>query len=125
MIDELQRQVEEAEEELRLAMLHSDVEALDNLIAPELIFTTHQGHVLGKQDDLSAHQSGLFKIEKLKLSDRHVHMLGEGAIVSVHAHLAGDFAGTRSEDNLRYTRIWARSATGKWQVVAGHSSVVV
>jgi hypothetical protein len=40
-------------------MLRSDVVVLDELLAPELIFTNHLGRVLGKEDDLAAHRSGV------------------------------------------------------------------
>jgi hypothetical protein len=36
------------EEQLRIAMLGSDVGALDRLLAPELIFTNHLGQLLSK-----------------------------------------------------------------------------
>ncbi|MEJ6004903.1 hypothetical protein WG899_05050 [Paucibacter sp. AS339] len=42
-----------AEERLRLAMLASDSVALDELIAPELLFTNHLGQVLPSHPGLS------------------------------------------------------------------------
>lgn len=61
----IKTQILQAEERLRLAMLNSDVNTLNELLAPELIFTNHLGQVLGKQDDLNAHQSGTLKIQVL------------------------------------------------------------
>lgn len=58
----IKTQILEAEERLRLAILSSDVNTLDELLAPELIFTNHLGQVLGKQDDLDAHQSGTLRV---------------------------------------------------------------
>ncbi len=55
MSDTIETQILEAEEQLRQAMLASDVNALDDLLSPELIFTNHLGQVMGKQDDLAAH----------------------------------------------------------------------
>ena len=64
-IDPTEAQLIEAEEQLRMAMLNADVNILDKLLADDLVFTNHLGQVLGKQDDLAAHQSGKFKIEVL------------------------------------------------------------
>jgi ketosteroid isomerase-like protein len=53
--------IEDLEEKLRQAMLASDIEALDELIADDLIFTMHTGLVINKQDDLEAHRTGIQK----------------------------------------------------------------
>lgn len=114
----------EAEEKLRRAMLASDVAALDKLLAPELVFTSHLGQILGKQDDLAAHESGLVKVTKLGVSDQRVLVYGDTAVVAVRMHLAGSYAGTPTEGDFRFTRVWSLSDQGEWQVVAGHSSIV-
>jgi len=124
MSNMIEDQILEAEERLRQAMLASDVSTLDELLAAELVFTNHLGQVLGKQDDLGAHQSGLVQISELTPSERTVQVHSDVAVVAVRVHLAGSYAGTPSEADFRFTRVWARSAGGQWQVVAGHASVV-
>jgi len=114
-----------SEERLRLAMLLSDVNTLNELLAPELIFTNHLGQVMTKQDDLVAHESGAIKIAVITPSEEHILLIGEVAIVSVRAFLSGSYAGVTSEGNFRFTRVWALSSSGAWHVVAGHSSVVI
>ncbi len=105
-------------------MLGSDVSALDELLAPELIFTSHLGQLVGKEDDLAAHRLGLIKVSALEYSDRHVRLIGDVAIVSVRARLSGTFAGNPASGDFRFTRVWALSPRGTWQVVAGHADVV-
>jgi ketosteroid isomerase-like protein len=124
MTNTIETQILEAEERLRLAMIGSDVAALDELLAPELIFTSHLGQVFGKQADLEAHESGLVKVSEIVPSDQRVHVHGDVGVVSVQVHLSGSFAGTPSEGDFRFTRVWALSDGGAWQVVAGHSSIV-
>lgn len=124
MSDTIESQIVEAEERLRQAMLASDVNALDELLASELMFTNHLGQVLGKQDDLGAHRSGLVEISELTPSEQTVQLRGDVAIVSVRVHLAGSYAGTPSEADFRFTRVWARPSGGTWQVVAGHATVL-
>ena len=125
MHNPIEKQIVESEERLRLAMLQSDVNALDELLAPELIFTNHLGQRLTKKDDLAAHQSGTLEIEVLEPSEQHIQMIGDGvAAVSARVHLSGSYAGARSEADFRFTRIWALSSAGAWRVVAAHSSIV-
>ncbi|MEO0455395.1 MAG: nuclear transport factor 2 family protein [Cyanobacteria bacterium P01_A01_bin.114] len=120
----LESQILNAEEQLRLAMLQSDVSALSQLLAPDLIFTNHLGQVLKKQDDLIAHQSGALNIRSLTPSEQRIQFSGEVAIVSVRVHLVGSYAGKPSDSDFRFTRIWSRSSDGAWQVVVAHSSLV-
>ena len=124
MSNPIETQIIESEERLRLAMLRSDVNALNELLAPELIFTNHLGQVLTKQDDLVAHQSGTLKVKVLTPSEQHIQLIGDVALVSVRAHIVGSYAGATSEADFRFTRVWTLSSNGTWQVVAAHSSVV-
>ena len=121
----IEDEIIQAEENLRQAMLASDVEALEELLSPELIFTTHTGQVVGKQDDLAAHRSGLFTLEKLVPSEQRLKILGESnAIFSVRMRLSGKFAGAPIEGDFRYTRVWLKSKDGKWRIAAGHACIV-
>ena len=124
MSNPIEAQILEAEERLGLAMLDSDVKVLDELLAPELIFTNHLGQVLGKQDDLAAHRSGKFKIEVLTPSDRHIQLKGNVAIVTVKVHLIGRYEGTSFDNNLRFTRVWTLSSNQNWHIVAAHIGIV-
>lgn len=126
MRNSIDTQIIQAEERLRLAMLDSDVNLLNELLAPKLIFTNHLGQVLSKQDDLAAHQSGIIKIEELTSSERHIQLIDKNvAIVTVKVHLVGSYAGTKSNGDFRFTRIWTLSPSGTWYIVAAHSSIVV
>ena len=124
MSDSIEKEILEVEERLRQAMLDSDVEALDQVLAPELIFTNHLGHILAKQDDLNAHRSGLVKISELTPSEQTIQVNGDVAVVSVRVHLAGSYADTPSEADFRFTRIWAQSPANTWRLIAGHASVI-
>ena len=117
-------QIEAYEERLRQAMLKSDLSALDELLAPDLIFTNHLGHLMTKNDDLEAHKSGALKIDEIKLSDQVVKVSGNVAVVSVQAYIAGKFGGEASESSIRFTRVWSKVSSERWQVIAGHSSLV-
>jgi hypothetical protein len=105
MNNTIEQQILEAEEQLRQAMLATDLEALDRLLAPELMFTSHLGQLLRKEDDLAAHRSGMVKIDELIPSERHIQIHGDVAVVSVRVHLSGSYADTPSQGNFGFTRI--------------------
>jgi len=111
------------EEELRQAQLAGDVEALDRLLDDALVFTTLEGAVVGKSDDLRLHRSGRLRITRMDPSDRHVLRLGPTAVVSVRMNAAAVVDGNLMEGALRYTRVWCERPDG-WRVVAGHMSIV-
>jgi len=120
----LQVQIVEAEEKLRTAMLSSDVAALNELLAPDLIFTNHLGQLLGKKDDLAAYSSGVLKIGGLEPSEQHVRIFDEVAVVSVRMQVSGTYDGAPANGDFRFTRVWARSQQERWQIVAAHSVLI-
>ena len=105
-------------------MLSSDVAALDELLAPDLIFTNHLGQLLGKNDDLAVYRSGVLKIAELGPSEQHVRVLGESAVVSVRMQVSGTYEGAPANGDFRFTRMWARSQQGRLQIVAAHSVLI-
>lgn len=124
MDNSLKALIIEAEENLRVAMLNSNVEALDKLLSPELLFTNHLGMVSGKKDDLDFHRSGMFKLKSLAPSEQKLQIRDGFAIVSVLMHLVGSLANNPFDSKIRYTRVWDTSSGKSFQVIAGHSSTV-
>jgi hypothetical protein len=114
----------DVEERLRQAMLKSDVTALDELIAPELIFTNHFGQLVTKQDDLAIHRSGALKLQALVPSEQHIHIHNGCAVVSVLMHLVGSYESAPIDLSIRYTRIWTIPKNGSMQIIAVHAGIV-
>ena len=116
-------EIRAAEEDLKVAMVESDIDQLEKLIAPDLIFTNHLGQVLTKDDDLNGHRSGDFKIDNIDLSEQVIKPLGDLFVVSVLATITGHYKGSPANGKFRFTRLWKKHQ-GIWQVAAGHSSLV-
>ncbi|MGJ3246512.1 MAG: nuclear transport factor 2 family protein [Elainellaceae cyanobacterium] len=117
-------QIVELEERLRQAMLRSNVAELDALISPTLLFTSHLGQVVSKQQDLDMHRSGVLKLTELIPSDQHIQHHDGFSIVSVQMHLLGSYGDAVVDEQIRYTRVWSASSVGSLHIVAGHASVV-
>jgi len=111
------------EEILRQAMLSSDVEKLDQLLADDLIFTNHAGQRQDKQADLDAHRSGLLKLTKLDPSRQVVKIYGDTAIVAVQLAVEGAADGAKFGGSFCFTRVWGKQK-GRWVILAAHSSML-
>ena len=117
-------QIIDIEERLRQAMLNSDVNELDILISPKLIFTSYSGQIVSKQQDLDMHRSGKIKIGSIAPSEQQIQLEEGFSVVSVKMHISGSYDGTEIEADFRFTRVWAISITGSQQIVAGHVGIV-
>ncbi|WP_084738761.1 MULTISPECIES: nuclear transport factor 2 family protein [Stenotrophomonas] len=114
----METEIRQHEEVLRLAMLASDVEALDELISDDLIFVGPSGEVFNKQDDLAMHRSGRQKLTLAEWESVEVTVQGNAAVTSVAAQLTGSIDGGAFAGRFRYCRFWTRTSTG-WQVLGG------
>lgn len=124
MSSHLADQIHAVEERLRVAMLASDCDVLDELISDELIFTDHLGRAFEKPDDLQVHRAGVLRFHLLEPSEMRLRANARIAVVSVRMKVAGTYAGSPFADELRYTRVWRLAAEGRWEILAGHSSRV-
>ncbi|SAL14102.1 cytochrome P450 [Caballeronia arvi] len=109
--------IRELEERLKKAMLASDVDALDALLADDLSFVDATGKVWTKADDLNGHRYGMQRIEKLDVEEQSVRVYGSFAVTVTRVALSGTFAGAPFAGSLRYTRTWGE-ISGTWRVVA-------
>ena len=117
-MDPTEQEVRAAEEQLRLAMLANDVDALRSLLHDELTFTGPDGDIVQKDDDLAAHAQKKLKLSKLELFDLTVKVNGPVAHTSVRAEMTGTYEGAPADGSYKYTRSWKKQ-DGRWQVMTG------
>ncbi|WP_077147362.1 nuclear transport factor 2 family protein [Sphingopyxis sp. KK2] len=104
------------EEELRLAMLASDVETLEQMLADDMIFVDQLGIRRSRGDDIAAHRSGLLDLSSLDFrGDRIIRAHGELASVIVTADVAGTYDGAAFFGTFAYLRLW-KLQDGRWQI---------
>ena len=115
--------IRELEEQLRQAMLSSDVKALDALLADDLSFVDATGKVWTKADDLNGHRYGMQRIERLDVEEQSIRVYGAFAVTVTRVALSGTFAGAPFAGSLRYTRTWGETAGG-WRVAAAQCGLV-
>lgn len=117
-------QIQEYEERLRLAMLHSDVAELDALIGDDLLFVGLGGRIYTKADDIQLHRSGSQRMIQVEWQEVQVRSHGSTCITVVTAELAGTFMGEPFSGCFRYVRTWVQNGNG-WCVVAGSVSAIM
>lgn len=113
--------IREHEEMLRQAMLAGDVDALNRLIADDLVFVTHFGAIMGKNDDLEAHRRKLFSLSRLDFTEQAIRKVGDAMVTVTMAELEGVWDEPFT-DALVYMRVWRDAGAGKWQVAAGQAT---
>jgi ketosteroid isomerase-like protein len=109
--------IRELEQRLKAAMMTSDVDVLDALLADDLTFVDATGKLWSKADDLNGHRYGLQRIDSLAIDEQNVRVYGTFAITVTRVSISGTFAGTPFAGSLRYTRTWG-DVNGAWKVVA-------
>ena len=123
-MENVMKNIRDYEESLRQAMLTSNVDALDTLIADDLLFVTHFGQIIGKADDLNAHREKLFTLSRLDFLRQEIRQLADGFVTVTVVELAGVFANEAFTDKIIYTRVWRQNADGVLQVCAGQATRV-
>jgi ketosteroid isomerase-like protein len=105
------------------ALAKSDTAALESIFADTYVDTDEQGHRTDKQGVLSTVKSGDLKIESIKLSDMHVHVYGDAAIVTGKGLQKGSFKSQPITATVLFTDTFVKR-NGKWKAVASHRSAV-
>lgn len=111
-------QILKLEEDLRQAMLLSDVQKLDELIDDNLTFISPFGCVVTKQMDLDAHRSKAQILTNLEPSEQTIDVRDNFVVVTVKMQLTGTYNQMDISGKYRYLRIWQK-VDGKWKIIAG------
>ncbi len=121
--DKIEQVIRRLENERREAILHSDVKALDGLMADDFVVTTINGRVFHKADELALYRDGSRKLQSWDADDIKVRVYGDVAVVTGRATVK-DSLGDRIRDfQFRFTHLWAK-AQGRWQLIVRHATEI-
>ncbi|CAN5576151.1 nuclear transport factor 2 family protein [soil metagenome] len=113
--------VRDAEARRLRALVASDYEALDLLLADELTYT----HTTAKVDDKAAYleplRSGRTRYTSLEPEGVQVRTFGSTAVVTGTIRSVALVAGKESRTHMRFTNVWVQRG-GRWQMVAWQST---
>jgi len=107
-----------AADDARLAaIIAADVDALDRLLSPELVFV----HANGRQDDKPAFlehtRSGHIRYRAITRNETSVKVSGNIAILCASTHVEVTTGGEARSSPVRYMSVWTKD-TGAWLLLA-------
>jgi len=105
-----------------VALMKSDVAALNSIFADAYVDTDESSHRSDKQSALSAVRSGDLKVQSIKLFNMKVYDYGEVAIVTGDSAQLGNFKHQPLAKAIIFTDTFIRR-NGQWQAVASHRSL--
>ena len=107
-----EKNVLQVEEQLHYAMINDDIELLEQLLDDKLLFLSHLGFTITKQDDLDFHKQGICKIEKMDTFSREIRIGVDVAVVVTEVKVQLNISGQEQIEHLRYLRMWKQAASG-------------
>jgi ketosteroid isomerase-like protein len=119
----IHREIETLEQQWRQAILTNNVTEMNNLLSDDYIGITSNGTVEDKAQALAQRRAGTVSITKLDLSDIHIRVYGDTAVVTSVADLVGSNGESDISGKYRYTRVYARRRGG-WKIVSFETSRV-
>jgi ketosteroid isomerase-like protein len=118
---EIHKEIEALELQWQQAVVTHNVGAMDRLLADDYIGITSNGTVETKQQAVDQQRAGTVRITKLNLTDTHVRVYGDTAVVTSLADLVGTNGATDITGQYRYTRVYNRRV-GQWKIVSFEAS---
>lgn len=115
--------VRRVEEQVAAATERNDADALAALMTPDFMFVNPAGVLLTKQQYLDMERSGRLRNGKYQISDVHVRVFGDAAVVTYRSNVIGSGMGELAPQRWRTTMLVKRD--GKWLVAAQQSTPIL
>ena len=100
-----------------------DAAAIERILADDYLYTTDEGEVVNKTEDLAHTRDRKYKIESAETLDHKVRVIGNNAAVETGTfHTKGIGKDGKPFDEMeRFTTTWI-ARNGQWQIIADHTS---
>jgi ketosteroid isomerase-like protein len=118
---EIHKVIESLEEQWRQATVNNNIGEMNRLLADDYVGITSNGTVENKQQALAQRSAGTIRISKLEITDTHVRVYGDTAVVTSQAQLEGSNGTSDISGQYRYTRVYNRRL-GQWKIVSFEAS---
>ena len=105
------------------ALVRGDVATLDQLYADEFVYTTPDGEVRDKAQQLAFTRAGDLRLESGQSDDVRMRLYGNTAVMTGRFTAKGTFRNKRIDIRERYTAVWVR-INGRWRLVAEQGNLI-
>jgi ketosteroid isomerase-like protein len=99
------------------ALVRGDAVALERIYADEFVYTTFDGTVRDKTQQLTFTKSGDLRLESGKSDDVRIRVYENTAVMTGRFTAKGKFRGKNVHISERYTAVWVKQ-DGRWLLVA-------
>lgn len=110
--------IEHLEEQYRQAILKDNVGIMAKMLADDYLGIEPNGMIQTKAETLRAWKNHLIEMQELELSDLHVRVYGDTAVVTSRAYVVGHGPDGLRNGEYRYTRVYHQERSGEWQIVS-------
>lgn len=114
----LRKSIERLEQRYSRAMLDGDVGTMARMLASDYLGIEPNGIIKTKAETLHAWKHHIIEMQQLSLSDLHVRIYGNTAVVTSRAYVVGQGPDGPMRGEYRYTRVYHRDAEGRWRIVS-------
>ncbi len=104
-------------QEYDMALVRGDAAALDRIYANEFVYTTFDGTVRDKTQQLAFTKSGDLRLESGQSDDVEIRVYENTAVMTGRFTAKGQFRGKTIDIRERYTAVWVKK-DGRWRLVA-------
>lgn len=118
---EIHKEIEVLEQQWQQATVTNNIGEMNRLLADDYVGITSNGTVENKQQALAQRSAGTVRIIKLDITDTHVRVYGDTAVVISQADLEGTNGTSDISGQYRYTRVYNRRL-GQWKIVSFEAS---
>jgi ketosteroid isomerase-like protein len=119
-----EKQVGDAVQQLRKAMIDADSVTLDKLTLSSLSYGHSGGHIDTKQSFINSLTSGKSDFVTIDLSDQTINVTGKSAVVRHTLIGATNDAGKTATVKLHVLTVWQKTG-GKWKLLARQAIKIV
>ena len=113
-----EREVREAIEKYKTALLRRDVAALEKIWADDYVFVNASGEVLTKEQRLANVKSGATALDSINEDENlAVRVYQNSAVTTNRVTIKGQYSGQSVSGQYRSTMVWVKSSAG-WQLVS-------
>src|SRR5262245_1249594 len=114
------------EYKLGQAYLSGDADYLDSILSPDFILTNVRGEISNKAQELAEVRNRIIHYEIFETSNVKVALYGDTAVAFGRTAIKGMVEKSRRliDAQIRITDTFVRQKNGKWQMVAGQTTLI-
>ncbi|HKU76560.1 MAG TPA: nuclear transport factor 2 family protein [Pyrinomonadaceae bacterium] len=112
-----------ANREYDQALVRGDAVALDRLYSEEFVYTTPDGEVRNKAQQLAFTRSGDLRLEAGQSDEVKVRVYGNTAVMTGRFTAKGKLIDKNIDIRERYTAVWVKRS-GRWRLVAEQGNLI-